>query len=65
MIDPEKYVVSTNDTITDVDLNHDAVHLTDGRRLTDELAEQLADDTLTEARHRNLVPGRKIGPCPV
>ena len=59
MIDPEKYVVSTDDTITDVDLNDDAVHLTDGRRLTDELAEQLADDTLAEARRRNLVPGRK------
>ena len=57
MIDPNKYVVT--DTIEDVDLDTEVVRLPDGRRLTNELAEQLAQRTLVEARRRNLVPGRK------
>ena len=59
MIDPRKYVITTGDTIEDVDLDTDVVHLKDGRVLTNELAEELAQQTLTEARRRNLVPGRK------
>jgi predicted HicB family RNase H-like nuclease len=59
MIDPSEYVVTKGDTISDVDLDREVVRLKDGRRLTDELAEQLAKEALAEARRRNLVPGRK------
>lgn len=59
MIDPSKYVVTDDDTIHDVDLDAEVVRLKDGRRLTNELAEQIAEETLAEARRRNLVPGRK------
>lgn len=59
MIDPSKYIVAENDTIEDVDLDTEIVRLRDGRRLTNELAEKLAAQTLAEARRRNLVPGRK------
>lgn len=59
MINPSEYVVSASDTIDDVDLDTEVVHLKDGRRLTNELAEQLAEEALAEARRRNLVPGRK------
>lgn len=59
MIDPSKCVVTDGDTIEDVDLDTEVMRLPDGRRLTNELAEQLAERTLVEARRRNLVPGRK------
>ncbi|MDP9093941.1 MAG: ribbon-helix-helix protein, CopG family [Actinomycetota bacterium] len=59
MIDPSNYVITTEDTIEDVDLDTEVVRLKDGRRLTNELAEQIAQQTLAEARQRNLVPGRK------
>lgn len=59
MIDPSKYVVTQDDPIEDIDLDTEVVRLKDGRRLTNELAEQLAEETLVEARRRNLVPGRK------
>jgi predicted HicB family RNase H-like nuclease len=59
MNDPDKHVVSADDTIEDVDLDTEIVRLKDGRRLTNELAEQLAEQALAEARRRNLVPGRK------
>jgi predicted HicB family RNase H-like nuclease len=59
MIDPSKYAVTEDDAIEDVDLDTEVVLLRDGRRLTNELAEQLAEETLAEARRRNLVPGRK------
>lgn len=59
MIDRSKDVVTANDAIEDVDLDTEVVRLKDGRRLTNELAEQLAEETLAEARRRNLVPGRK------
>lgn len=59
MIDPSKYIVAESDTIEDVDLDTEIVRLRDGRRLTNELAEKLAAQTLAEARRRNLVPGRK------
>ena len=59
MINPKDYVVTKDDSITDVDLDVEEVQLLDGRRLTEELAEQLSEQTLVEARRRNLVPGRK------
>ncbi len=59
MIDPRKYVVPRDASIEDVDLDVEDVRLPDGRRLTIELAEQLARQTLVGARRRNLVPGRK------
>ncbi len=59
MIDPSKYIVSVDDNVDDVDLNTEVVRLKDGRRLTDDLAEELAQKTLAEVRSRNLIPGRK------
>jgi predicted HicB family RNase H-like nuclease len=59
MTDPKKYVITPDTVISDVDLDAEVVRLKDGRRLTDQLAEQLADETLAEVRRRNLVPGRK------
>lgn len=60
MIDPRKYVVPRDASIEDVDLDVEEVHLRDGQRLTNELAEHLARQTLVGgARRRNLVPGRK------
>lgn len=59
MIDPNRYVVTDDDTVADVDLDSEVVRLKDGRRLTNDLADELADETLADARSRNLVPGRK------
>ena len=59
MTDPKQYVVSRGATISDVDLDTEVIRLADGRRLTNTLADELADQTLVEARRRNLVPGRK------
>jgi predicted HicB family RNase H-like nuclease len=59
MIDPKKYVVTPDSPISDVNLDVEVVRLKDGRWLTNELAEELAQQTLAEARRRNLVPGRK------
>ncbi len=59
MIDLSKYVVTEDDAIEDIDLDTEVVRREDGRRQTNELAEQLAEETLAEARSRNLVPGRK------
>lgn len=59
MIDPTETVVNEDDVISDVDLDPEVVRLQDGRRLTNELAEQLAEETLADARRRNLVPGRR------
>ena len=58
MTHPDNYVVGADASIEDVDLE-DAVLTVKGRRLTEAGAEQLAQHTLTEARHRNLIPGRK------
>ena len=58
-IDPREFVVRDDDEVFEVDLSVEEVRLRDGRRLTDELADRLAEDTLAEARRRNLVPGRK------
>jgi predicted HicB family RNase H-like nuclease len=43
----------------DLDLDKEEFVLKDGRRLTNELADQIADKTLAEARRRNLIPGGK------
>ncbi len=58
-IDPSKYRVPLDATIEDVDLEKEVVRLPDGRRLTDELAEQISREALAAARRRNLIPGRK------
>jgi len=58
-IDPSRYVVGPDSTIEDVDLDQEDVRLRDGRRLTEELAEQLAREGVAEARRRNLIPGGK------
>jgi predicted HicB family RNase H-like nuclease len=49
-----KYVVGP-----DLDLDKEEFILNDGRRLTNELAEQIAEETLAEVRRRNLIPGGK------
>jgi hypothetical protein len=49
-----KYVIGP-----DLDLDEEEFILKDGRRLTNELADQIADETLAEVRRRNLVPGGK------
>lgn len=58
MIDPKDYVIRAGDSIEDVDLDEEVVTVK-GRRLTEAGAEQLARETLAEARRRNLIPGRK------
>lgn len=58
MIEPKNYVVRAEDSIEDVDLDKTVVTVK-GRRLTEAGAEQLARETLSEARRRNLIPGRK------
>ena len=58
-IDPGRYVVGPDTTITDVDLDEEDVRLPDGRRLTNELAEKMAREGAAEARRRNLIPGGK------
>ena len=58
-INPSDYVVHEGDQVQDVDLEREEVRLKDGRRLTPELAEQLAREGVAEARRRNLIPGRK------
>ena len=58
-IDPKRYMVGPDSTIADVDLDEEDVRLPDGRRLTNELAEKMAREGMSEARRRNLVPGGK------
>jgi predicted HicB family RNase H-like nuclease len=58
VIDPKDYVIRAGDSIEDVDLDEEVVTVK-GRRLTEAGAEQLARETLAEARRRNLIPGRK------
>lgn len=58
-IDASRYVINPDSTIEDIDLDQDDVRLPDGRHLTEDLAHQLALDGVTEARRRNLIPGRK------
>lgn len=58
-IDPSRYTVGRDSTIEDVDLEEEDVRLLDGRRLTDELADKIARDAVSEAGRRNLIPGGK------
>ena len=58
-IDPSRYVVGADTTITEVDLDEEDVWLPDGRRLTNELAETMAREGVAEAHRRNLIPGGK------
>ena len=58
-IDPRDYVVTLETQISTIDLDREEFILRDGRRLTEELAEQLAREGVAEARRRNLIPGRK------
>jgi predicted HicB family RNase H-like nuclease len=58
MIDPAKYVVGSDSTIEDIDLDVDEV-IVEGKRLTNRRAEEIAAETLDEVRRRNLIPGRK------
>ncbi len=59
MINPREFVIGPNATVSDIDLDVEVVHLSDGTRLTEAKAEQLAAEMLAEARRRNLVPGGK------
>ena len=59
MINPREFVIGPNATVSDVDLDVEVVHLSDGTRLTEAKAEQLAAEVLAEVRRRNLVPGGK------
>ncbi|KDP02971.1 DNA-binding protein [Mycobacterium timonense] len=46
----------------DIDLDKEVIHIGDGRRLTEELAEQIAEEAERTSRERsnaNLIPGRK------
>ena len=43
---------------SDVDLDTEDIRLSDGRRLTDELAEQLADEAVTRRRGRPSISGQ-------
>lgn len=65
-IDPSKYTVHLDDEIRDVDLDVDDVRLHDGRRLTEDLAEQLAAKApapqvraALDKKLANLIPGGK------
>lgn len=53
------FVVRPDERIEDVDLEQTDVRLRDGRRLTDTVADELADEMLAEARRRGVLPGRR------
>ena len=52
-------VFGPGSVVSDIDLDVEEVHLSDGTRLTEARAEQLAAEVLAEVRRRNLVPGGK------
>lgn len=58
-INPADYVVTPDTEISTIDLGREEFIVPDGRRLTEELAAQLARDAQNELRRRNLIPGRK------
>lgn len=58
-VDPSRYVVGPDSTTEDDDLEREDVRLPDGRRLTEDLAEDLSRQGVAEARRRNLIPGGK------
>lgn len=51
-------VIGPDTTVEDTDLDEEEFYYR-GERLTERRAEQLAQETLAEARRRNLLPGRK------
>ena len=56
--DLTRYRVRPDSPVSDIDLDGEQFVLPDGRRLTEELAERIAEDVVAR-RHPNLVPGRK------
>ncbi len=58
-IDPRDYVVTPDTAVSSIDLDRQEFTLRDGRRLTEDLAEQLASQARAEIGRRNLIPGRK------
>lgn len=60
-LNPEDYSFKDKTIVwgTDVDLDEEEVYLRDGRRLTEALAEQIAEEALANVRAKNLIPGRK------
>lgn len=58
-INPADYVVTDDTPISTIDLDREVFRLRDGRRLTEELAEELAGQARKEIGRRNLIPGRK------
>jgi len=58
-IDPRDYVVTPDSKVSTIDLDREEFTLHDGRRLTEDLAEELAREAQAEIRRRNLIPGRK------
>ncbi len=56
-MDAKKYKLSADATVSDIDLAAEEFTLTDGTRLTDERAEEIAASA--ERRRANLLPGRK------
>lgn len=59
LLNPGDYIVTKDTEIADIDLGSEEFILRDGRRLTDELADELAEQGVAEARRRNLIPGGK------
>ena len=58
-LDPKKYIVGKDATVSDIDLDREAFILSDGRRLNDEFAAEIAARALAAKRRQNLIPGRK------
>ncbi len=58
-IDPRDYVVTPDTEISTIDLTREEFIAHDGRRLTEDLADELALQAQAEIRQRNLIPGRK------
>jgi hypothetical protein len=56
-MDTQKFRITPETRVSDIDLDSEVFTLPDGTRLTEEKAEQLAD--ATERRLAGLVPGRK------
>lgn len=58
-LNPSNYIVTETTEIVDIDLDSEEFILRGGRRLTNELADELAKRGVAEARSRNLIPGGK------
>jgi hypothetical protein len=57
--DPKDYVFGPDTTVSDINLDEEEFTAPDGTRLTEEKAEQLANEYLADKRLANLIPGRK------